>query len=107
MPDYDSLQITVTTIVAICAAVIAIWNVYKIKKELDRPAEDRIKRLSEVETKLDNDNKRLKNLEEATRLSLKAQLAIIDHLTSGNHTAQLMEVNQEITDYLLGIRKKG
>lgn len=107
MPDYDSLQITVTTILAICAAIIAIWNVYKIKKELDRPAEDRGKRLNEVESKLNNDDKRLKDLEEASRLNLKAQLAIIDHLTSGNHTAQLIEVNQEITDYLLGIRKKG
>ena len=107
MPDYDSLQITVTTIVAICAAVIAIWNVYKIKKELDRPTEDRVKRLNDVEAKANNNDKRLKNLEEATRLSLKAQLAIIDHLTSGNHTDQLIEVNKEITNYLLGIRKKG
>lgn len=101
MPDYDAVQITMTTILAFCAILVAIWSAYKVIKEARQPSEERLKRLSDVEEHLDNDNKRLKDLEEATKLNLKAQLAIIDHLTTGNHTEQLKDVKTEIQDYLI------
>lgn len=101
MPDYDAIQVTVTTILAVCAIVIAVWNVYKIKVEASRPTEERTRRLQEVEEHLDKDNRRLKDLEEATKLNLKAQLAIIDHLTTGNHTEQLKAVKEDIREYLI------
>lgn len=101
MPDYDAVQITMTTILAFCAILVAIWSAYKVIKEARQPSEERLKRLSDVEEHLDNDNKRLKDLEEATKLNLKAQLAIIDHLTTGNHTEQLKGVKEEIHEYLI------
>ena len=102
MPDYNALQVTMTTLLAFCAIMVAIWSAYKVIKEAKQPSEDRLKRLEDVEEHLDNDNKRLKDLEKASRLSLKAQLAILDHLTTGNHTEQLKDVRLEIQNYLLG-----
>ena len=101
MPDYESFQTTVTTLVAICAIIIAFWNVWKIKKEATKPSEERVRRLEDVEEHLDNDNRRLKDLEEASRLNLRAQLVIIDHLTTGNHTDQLKGVKEDIQKYLI------
>lgn len=100
MPDYAALQITVTTILSFCAAVCALWSMYKVWTELKRPVTDRIKRLEALETKVASDSERIMSVEDATRLTLKAQLALIDSQT-GHGDVQVKEVKKEIHDYLL------
>ena len=38
-----------TTLLAFCAIMVAIWSAYKVIKEAKQPKEDRVKRLEEVE----------------------------------------------------------
>ena len=103
MPDYDSLQITINTLLAVAAVVAAFWSVRKIYMEAKQPAREQAKRLKAVEDHLDNDNKRLKDLEEMTKLTLRAQLALIDAITSEdvNKLDELHEIQKEIQDYLI------
>ena len=101
MIEFADIQTTVVVLLAICSAVGVIWQTHRIVNEARQPQEDRLKRLERVETHLSDDNERLKDLEEASRLNLRAQLVIIQHLTTGNHTEQLEKVQDKIQLYLI------
>ena len=103
MPDYESLQMTVTTLLALAAIVVAFWSVRKIYMEAKQPGKEQARRLKAVEEHLDTDNKRLKDLEEMTKLTLRAQLALIDAITTDdvNKLEDLHEIQKEIQDYLI------
>lgn len=103
MPDYESLQITVNTLLAIAAVAVAFWSVRKIYMEAKQPTKETEKRLKALEEHQDNDNERLKDLEEMTKLTLRAQLALIDSITANgdNKLDELHAVQKEIQNYLI------
>lgn len=103
MPDYESLQVTVTTLLALAAIVAAFWSVRKIVMELKQPGKEQAKRLRAVEEHQAHDYKRMQELEKMTKLTLKAQLALIDAMVSDdvNKLEELKNVQHEIQDYLL------
>lgn len=103
MPDYESLQVTVTTLLALAAIVAAFWSVRKIFMELKQPGKEQAKRLRAVEEHQAQDYKRMRELEKMTKLTLKAQLALIDAMLSDDIGKQeeLKNVQREIQDYLL------
>ena len=103
MPDYESLQVTVTTLLALAAIVAAFWSVRKIFMELKQPSREQAKRLRAVEEHQALDDKRMRELEKMTKLTLKAQLALIDAMLSddGNKLDELKKVQTEIQNYLL------
>lgn len=103
MPDYESLQITVTTLLALAAIVVAFWSVRKIFMEIKQPAREQARRLKTVEEHQAQDYKRMRELEKMTKLTLKAQLALIDAMVSDdvNKLDELKNVQREIQDYLL------
>lgn len=99
--EYSDVQTTVIVILAACALIGILWNTYKISKEARQPAEERIRRLEVLEEHDENDNKRLEQLDRESRLILKAQFVIIEHLMTSNGTPQLQEVKDEIQTYLI------
>ena len=101
MPDTIDIQTTITTIVAFAAIVMAIWNMRKIYMEAKQPSKQRDKRLQEIETHLDNEDKRLEDVENVSKLTLKAQLAIIDYMTDGQDNSKLNSIRAEIEEYLI------
>ena len=83
---------------SICAA--GVW-VIKIVKGLKKPSMD-------VNEKLDNDNKRIKALEEQSAFILKAislllqdDLVILNHLRTTNNTGEMAEQEKKVQDFLI------
>ena len=83
---------------SICAAVV--W-VIKIVKGIKKPGED-------VHKMLDNDNKRIKALEEQSAFILRAislllqdDLAILEHLRTNNSTGKMAEQEQAVQKFLI------
>ena len=83
---------------SICAA--GVW-VIKIVKGLKKPSMD-------VNEKLDNDNKRVKALEEQSAFILKAislllqdDLVILNHLRTTNNTGEMAEQEKKVQDFLI------
>lgn len=89
----------------VALAILAIWNTvwasYKNYREAKKPRDDEKARLAEVEEHLDNDNKRLNDLEQSTRLMLRGMVQLLDHEIDGNHTELLAAVRDDIETFLI------
>ena len=92
-------------IVSISAAITIIIRVIQKAKEPEHNQDERIsaleKKMDKVERLLDNDNKRLKSQEEAIKILMRSNLAMMRHLIDGNHTEDLEKAMEEVHDYLL------
>lgn len=58
-------------------------------------------RLEKVEEHQNNDNERLKALEDDTRMILKATRVLVAHSVSNNNTGELKRIQEEIDNYLI------
>ena len=54
-----------------------------------------------VDAKLDNDNRRLKTIEDGNRASQKALLALLDHGIDGNNIKQMQDAKEELQNHLI------
>lgn len=99
---FEHIEITVIVLLAACAAFSSLYGVFKIVKELKHPNEERDKKLHVMQEKIEAEEKRLDDLTDATRILLRAQLCVIDHILDGdNHLTSLESSRVEITEYLL------
>ena len=60
--------------------------------------EDRVKSLEDHQ---DNDNKRLKQLEEDTRMILRATRVLVAHSATNNEKGELKKIQNDIDEYLI------
>ena len=93
--------ITSAQILAFCAFVTAIWGVWKIVKELKKPNDDLKNKVAQHDLLLDNDNKRLKDIEESNRMILQCLLVIINHDITGNGIEKMKSARDELQEYLI------
>ena len=91
-------DITIGQLLVLIAAITAIATFIS---KVTTPVKTFEKRVSDLEQHLDNDNKRLKLLEQDTRLILKATRVLVMHSVSSNNTGELKEIQEEIDDYLI------
>lgn len=66
-----------------------------------KPIQEFNKRIDNIEQHQDNDNKRLNKLEDDTHMILKTCLVLIKHGEDNNHTGELEETENELTEYLI------
>lgn len=97
------MEFTITSeqILWVCGFIGAIWGTYKIYKEIKKPNDDKAKMLLDHETKLNNDDKRLQEIEATDKLILQSLLVIINHDITGNGIDQLKKARDEIQEYLI------
>lgn len=83
-----------------CICVAGGWFI-KLVKAARKPAKD-------VHDMLDNDNKRIKTLEEQSAFILKAislllqdDLAILEHLRTSNNTGEMAKQEKKVQDFLI------
>ena len=106
-------------LLAFCAAIItvsgAIGAIVKWANKAKEPSAKILSRLDEHEqwlnrhnseieniySKLDNDKEAIRDIEESSRVTQKALLAIIDQLLTGNNTDNLKEVKEELQQFLI------
>ena len=111
-------QITVTPaelyqiVIAICvaittvsAAVAVIVKAYQLLKKPEKTQDERITHLEtevkEMRQYIDNDNKRLKALEEGNRVTQQAILALLSHAINGNDIDSLKDAKTKLENYLI------
>jgi hypothetical protein len=103
-------NITLAQVAAVIAFVVALYGGVKyLKKELkDGLAEMMKDQFKAIDTKLDNDNRRIKDLEDQNKFMYKAislllqdDLAILEHLRTSNNTGKMAEQEQKVQDFLI------
>lgn len=88
-------------IVALCGLITAVYAVYKIMKQANKPYDDLRKTVEKHSQILDNDNKRLKATEEDSRIIMQSLLVLINHSITNNGYDKLKEAREMIQDYLI------
>lgn len=96
-----NFTITSAQILAFCAFVTALWGVWKIVKELRKPNDDLKNTVARHDLLLDNDNKRLKEIEDSNRMILQCLLVIINHDITGNGIEKMKTARDELQEYLI------
>ena len=105
MNDIATVLYICTAITTISAAVTVIVSWVNKAKE---PNARQNLRLDQLETKiekmsmyLDNDNVRIKAIEEGNKVTQKAVLALMSHAINGNDTDKLEEAKNSLEQYLI------
>ena len=101
------------TLGEIATFVVFIGGLYlgvkQLKKELKEAITEMLKdQFDSTDKKLDNDNKRLNDLEKQTQFLYKAislllqdDLAILEHLRTDNNTGKMAEQEKKVQDFLI------
>lgn len=82
----------------VAGAVAIIYNIHQKAKQ---PDTERDEALSKHQEMLDNDNKRLKELEESNKIIMQSMLAIMSHEIDGNHVEDLKQARDDLQKYLI------
>lgn len=105
MSDIATVLYICTAITTISAAVTVIVSWVNKAKE---PNARQNLRLDQLETKiekismyLDNDNVRIKAIEEGNKVTQKALLALMSHALNGNDLDKLEEAKNSLEQYLI------
>lgn len=69
--------------------------------EQDRRLSDLEKHMQEVDGYLANDKTRLDNIDESTRVTQRALLALLAHGIDGNHQSQMEDAKKELESHLI------
>lgn len=93
--------ITSEQILGFCGLVTAIFGVWKIWKEIRKPNDDLKKQVEKHEMLLDNDNKRLSEIEQSNKMILQALLVSINHDITGNGIERMTKVRDQLQEYLI------
>lgn len=106
---------TLAIVLAICSAIVTISSaataiimwVSKARApsvKLNERVANLENRLAKVEQHLDNDNQRLKEQEEANRITQQSLLAIMNYLINGDDAdrAKLVATRDKLQEYLIG-----
>lgn len=103
-------NITLGQIAAVIAFIVALYGGIKyLKKELKDAITEMLKdQFKSVDDKLDNDNKRIKDLEDANKFMYKAislllqdDIAILEHLRTNNATGKMAAQEKKVQDFLI------
>ena len=103
-------SITLGQVAAVIAFTVALYGGIKfLKKEIKDAISEMLKdEFESVDDKLDKDNKRIKDLEDANKFMYKAislllqdDLAILEHLRTNNSTGKMAEQEQKVQEFLI------
>lgn len=93
--------ITSSQVLGVCGLIASLWGVWKIAKELNKPSSDLKKKVEKHDRILDEDNERLKDVEQSTKMILQCLLVIINHDITGNGVEKMKVCRDELQDYLI------
>lgn len=95
------LQLFVTACAAFGTIAGAVVIIIKIVNYFKKPNDERDEGLKRHQEMLDNDNRRLKELEESNKILMQSMLALMSHAIDGNHTDQLKKAKADLEEYLI------
>lgn len=97
------MNFTISTdqIIWFCTFVGALAALWKIVKEAKRPNDKLRAEVDRHDHLLDNDNIRLKEVENSNQMILKCMLVIINHEITGNGIDKMKEARDDLQEYLI------
>jgi hypothetical protein len=93
--------ITSNQIMGFCSLVAGLYGVWKIVKELKKPSDDLKKEVERHSELLDNDNKRLKEVETSSKMILQTLLVIVNHDITSNGYEELEQARDDLQEFLI------
>ena len=97
----DQIRDTLVVVLAVMAFLVLLGNVIKTIKDWKKPHDDMASWRTDVDNRLNNDNSRLRDLEEGNKVICRGILAMLSHEINGNSNDKLTASQQEITNYLI------
>ena len=97
----DQIRDTLVVVLAVMAFLVLLGNVIKTIKDWKKPHDDMASWRMDVDNRLNNDNSRLRDLEEGNKVICRGILAMLSHEINGNSNDKLTASQQEITNYLI------
>lgn len=94
--QYISLLCTIVMSLGGAGAIII-----SIIKWFKKPDKDRDEMINQHEKKLENDHKRLAELEESNKIMMQSMLALMSHAIDGNHIEDLKQARDDLQKYLI------
>lgn len=102
----------VTMILGICAGIVSISAagtvLYKMFRAARRPEDTQNHRLTDLEARvaqhdkmLDNDNRRIKVIEDGNRVTQQALLALLSHGISGDNEPEMKNAKEKLERFLI------
>ena len=88
-------------ILGFCVLITSVWAVFKIIREINKPNDDLKRTVEQHSVALENDNKRLKQLDDDNRMILQSLLVIVNHSIDNNGIDKLKEARTELQEYLI------
>lgn len=97
------MEFTLTSgqIMAFCSFVACLWGLWKIVVELKKPNDDLKAKVEQHDNLLNNDNERLKEVEESNKMILQCLLVIINHDITGNGIDRLKTTRDTLNEFLV------
>ena len=93
--------ITSEQILGFCTLIASLWGVWKIVKEVKKPSDDLKAKVEHHDELLNNDNERLKDIEQSNKMILNCMFALINHDLTGNGIDKMKEARDELQEYLI------
>lgn len=111
-----NVDLTWGTFLYVASAIGIIWTAAKCigeaRKAVSKPFEENETRMNKIESSIDNNKKRMDNLErkqndiaDDVRQLLSATVVMLSHMESGNNTGEIRQKHSELSEYL--IKKRG
>jgi len=112
MESFLQLENFVTVLLWLCGSVVAVAGavavIVKFWKWAHKTSDENAVTLSEIETYLASDKRRIEQLERyqavndtQNKMILKALVALLGHEIDGNHVDKLSDIRDSIQDYLI------
>lgn len=91
-------EITIGELLVVIAGITAIVS---FVTKMTSPFTELRNRMDKVEAHINNDNIRLKALEEDTKMILRATRVLVMHGASNNEKGELKKIQNELDEYLI------
>ena len=93
--------ITSNQIMGLCALVASLWGLCIFVDAWNTANYDLKPTLEKHDALLDNDNRRLKQIEDSNRMILQCLLVLINHNITGNGIEKMKDIREELQDFLI------
>ena len=97
----DALITFLWVAAALIAFVLAIWALVEKIRKARQPALDAAQWRRDTDAKLKRDKERIDSLEDGNRVMMRGQIAMLNHIITGNSIDKLKEAKDEMTKYLI------
>lgn len=92
---------TLNDFLYMCGAIATIWGACKVLKEIKKPNDDLKSTIKKHEGLLDENEKKIKEIDDGQKIICRSILVMINHELTGNDVDNMKKMRDELRDYLI------